>query len=226
MFKRWSKEELELLYEYYPEGGYFLCKAKGLDRKRDATLKKAQSLNLKVNNKNYNKGVSKVRWSDWELEILKKYYCSEGKNGVVRFLPHRSYSAIYLKACELGLTTEYVYDDNKWTESELEILSTYYPKGGVLACIEKGLNRTECAILKKASTLGIKMSEEDRLYLFNDSIKKVRDKYTLWSEEEINILINYFEEYGAKECQKQGIERDICSIYRKARSIGLKKGCK
>ena len=222
MLNRWSKEELDLLYKYYPDGGYFLCKEKGLKRKRDATLKKAQSLNLKVSNKNYNKGAIKPRWSDWELDILKEHYFEKGKNGMVALLPNRTYSAIYLKATELGLITECESDVNKWSDEELKILHNYYPKLGVLGCINNGLNRTECAIIKKANALGIKMSDEDRVCLFNDRVKSARGNYVLWSDFELEILETYFEDYGAKECQKRGIQRDIASIYRKAKSKGLK----
>lgn len=223
MLNKWSKEELELLYKYYPKGGYFLCKEKGLKRSRDATLKKAQSLNLKVSNKNYNKGNVKVRWSDWEIDMLKEHYLKKGKNGMVALLPHRTYSAIYLKATELGLITECESDINKWSDAELKILYSFYPKFGALGCIANGLVRTECAIIKKASTLGVKMSEEARIGLFNDRVKNVRDNYVLWSDFELEILDKYFLDYGAKECQRMGIQRDVTSIYRKARRMGLKE---
>lgn len=226
MYNRWTDKELAILEEYYPLGGYFLCKEKGLERRRDATLKKAQSLGLKVNDYNHLKIMPKVLWEEWELDILKENYVKVGKLGMTKLLPHRTEGAIFLKADSLGLHEKEIDIASKWSDEELDILKKYYSEYGPYGCKERGIDRTHCSIVKKANKLGLKMTDDAKFDLFCTKVRGVRKKYLQWTDEEISILKNNFIEIGAKGCKEKGLNREISSIYRKARELGLIKNKK
>lgn len=101
---RWSEEEIGILKEYYPIGGYRLCQEKGLGYKSKSSISsRAYALGIKmfeVNRCRY----GKESWTDEEISILKRYYPIGGyrlcqENG----LGHKSKSSIMGKARRLGL---------------------------------------------------------------------------------------------------------------------------
>lgn len=223
MVSRWTERELYILEEYYPKGGYFLCKSNGLDRPRDATLKKAQTLGVRVIKNGFKSGKNIDRWADWELAILSEEYPKKGKKGVANILTHRTESAIYVKAISKGLSCPTELRVDSWTPEELALLEIYYRDYGTVRCQEEGLNRSKSSIVKKANSMGLKMDKDKRAILLCNVIKDKRSSYLLWSDEELNILDTYYKDYGCKVCQSKGIDRVLTSIYRKAKSRGLTK---
>lgn len=162
----WSELEVDLLKKYYPIGGVKLCIAKGLNRTEAAIKEKIRQYypkDLLLHLTRTNKHV--YSWTDEELSILQKYYpkgCSKLciENGL-----YRTPVAICSKAKIVGVQVEDMGNiislkDSTWSEEELELLQTYYPKGGAKLCIEKGLNRTYLSIKTKADISEIRVVTE------------------------------------------------------------------
>ncbi len=205
---KWKDEEVEILKEYFPIGGYKLCQEKGITKNIQSIRTKAYSLSLYYN---------ALGWSDDEISILRKHYsiggyklCQEkGINVEIsilnKYYPKGGYKlcqekginrtelAIRRKAIALGIKV-----DKKWSESEIKILKEYYPKGGYKLCQEKGLKRKKEILRSKAKDLGLKVEG------------------ILWSDVEISILNKYYPKGGYKLCQEKGINRTKAAIRRKA----------
>lgn len=158
----WSEEELYILKKYYPKGGADLCISKGLKRSKDSIRKKVKiyfpehiKRRLRLNSNNPNV------WVSSEYALLKKYYAEGGTKLCKEKGLDRSSNSIRNKAREEKEKVEDLSKimklrDTAWSDNEINILKKYYPQGGTKLCIEKGLNRTSKAILKKAEDLGIK----------------------------------------------------------------------
>ena len=142
----WSDFELNILKQYYPIGGVDLCIEKGIvNRGRKAIVQQANKMNLVV----------RILWSPIEEKIIKEYYQIGGyKLCQEKGLQHRSKSQITNKAFLLGINK--VKKNEGWSKKELDLLSKYYPLGGVRLCIEKGLNRSLSSIRCKANKEGLK----------------------------------------------------------------------
>ena len=117
--KPWTKEEIKLLKENYPEGGVKQC-LNVLNRTPGSINYKAQSLNLKVANP-WN------RWKKEELNLIKSLY-SQDLNKLLKLLPGRSKDAIINQAAKLGVTRPSRMKSHKQYEQELfDIESELYP---------------------------------------------------------------------------------------------------
>lgn len=151
-------------------------------------------------------------WSKQELELLEIYYplgnaklCKE--KGI-----DRGIKAIRSKAFKLGLTNpHYKKRDSVWSEEELELLREYYPKGGLLLCRENGLLKGDFEIYYKAGREGLKIGSGRGLSKNN------------WTEEEINLLKEFYPKGGLPLCRKQGLKRSKDSTYVKVKELKLNR---
>ncbi len=148
----WTVGEMEILNKYYKEGGAYLCKQKGLDKSISVITRKADSLGIFKTVNRYVDG-----WSEEELKLLKRVYPGGGYIGCQKRGLNRSKHAINRKVKSLGIKKENSCRvlKNSWNYEELKILNTYYPIGGSLLCIEKGIKRSKIAIRRKANIEGI-----------------------------------------------------------------------
>ena len=64
------------------------------------------------------------RWTEKEIEILKKYYPSKGFGYVHELLPNRSEQACRHKALQLDICAK--REEIRWTKKEKQILKRYY----------------------------------------------------------------------------------------------------
>ena len=204
----WTDEEISILKEYYPIGGYRLCQKKGLNKTWNSTKYMVKKLGIIVENEKLGRYRS-TDWSKEDLDILVKYYpigcyqlCQE--NG----LCHKSKSSIMGKARRLGLI---VNKENRkkggkniWTEDEVNILRENYVKLGK-NIVELLPNRTWYSINEKAYQIGL---------------KTITHIYS-WSEEEINILKENFSELGNNIVELLP-NRTWHSIRMKAVRLGIK----
>lgn len=139
------------------------------------------------------------KWTDEEIEILKKWYPVEGLK-VRDKLEGRTKSSIQATATRLNLQSP----DRSWTDEEINKLKKYYPVEGVK--IAKRLNnRNRGAIKAQVAKLGIK---------FNGKQK--------WTEDEIEILKKY---YPKKDVNLNEFfpNRSVEAIKTKASKLGLYK---
>ena len=156
---------------------------------------------------------------------------------------------VSIRSCDN--TSSVTFKKGLWSNSELDILKNYYPKGGSNLCKEKGLIRSQYAILNKAFKLNLKYStatewtdaEIELLkkhykggisYLKKLGLKKsdrcIRSKakdlklikYSYWTENELEILKEYYKE-GATMVKEKGVDKSFSAIFCKAHRLGLKK---
>jgi hypothetical protein len=142
-------------------------------------------------------------YSDDEEKLLRQYYPEFGIDYCMQFFPNRSRDAVRRFAHKLQLKRTNVF----WTAEDEEFLRINYPIYGVKYCMEK-LNRTELMIKCKANYMGIKVVN--------------LSKYNrLWTDEELDILKNNYEQFGLDRCVELLPNREKTAISKKASDLGL-----
>lgn len=194
----WTSEELDLLVKYYPLGGVKLCIEKGLNRTIYSIQGMAKRLKIKYL-------PSQSTWTEEDINIVSKFYPMGGvqlclDNG----LSHRSIEDIKYIAKFFGIKK-----NNLWNEEYDNIIREYYQTEGSVGCIKHGVERTKEQIQRRAKILGLGYRNMDE-----------REN---WTDEELNILYTYYEEYGPLYCIEKGLSHHSRqSIYHKASNLGLK----
>lgn len=142
-------------------------------------------------------------YTDAEEELLRRYYPEFGIDYCMQFFPSRSRSAVIGFANKLQLKRTNVF----WTKEEEDFLRTNYPLYGIKYCMEK-LDRTRLMIKCKANYMGLKV---ENLSKYNRQ----------WTEEELDILKNNYEQFGIDYCVELIPSREKTAISKKASDLGL-----
>lgn len=185
--KSWTKDEIELLKQYYPIEGEN-CVKRFPNRTVHSIKGKAKCLHIQA--------IRKTPYTEKELDIIRKYYPIEGEKCAVR-LPGRNPKCIAKKASNLKIAGP---KNTAWTKDEIELLKQYYPKYGIQYCMEL-LHKSYSQITNKVS----------RLKLYKD---------TCWTDEEISILKQYYPTEGSK-CANRLEHRSKGSVRNKAIHLGV-----
>lgn len=125
---------------------------------------------------------------------------------------NREIGAIRNRANKLGCRCVDVDTSNipnayaKWEEDIIRYY--YYPKGGVVGCQKKGLQRSYNAILLKDHKMGL------------SRVGKV-SKITGWCDYAYDLLYLIYPKYGVKGCIAKGLNRSSNFINKKAKEKGL-----
>ena len=138
-------------------------------------------------------------WTEEEIEIIKKYYSSEGSRGCAERLKNRKIATIDRVARKLGI--EYIGDS--WQPNEDEIIKKYYPTEGTSGCVKRLSGRTPTAITARASRIGVNLNPP-------------------WSEEELQLLKCYYPVEGAEGVKKYLPHKTVNQIASKAQSLKIK----
>lgn len=150
--KAWTQEENAVLYKRFPNEGEECFKDEILkDRTYDACVQQVRKLNLEYVSKR-----NLVKWTNEDIQYMKKYYPILGKLCFKKFAP-KSETACYAFKNQLGLE----YNGPRGPKDEifklpledLEILIEYYPKEGTkcfnrLKAYAIGLLKEQVRILK------------------------------------------------------------------------------
>lgn len=166
----------------------------------------------------YNLKVQK--WTDNEIEILKKHYPTMG-SAVVSMLPGRNKKSIIAMACSMQIK----YINDRWTPEEDEIIRKHYPSIGskVSELLPK---RNPSTIRVRAIQLNVKYTaldwtpEEDRILRehypsmayevisllpnktkmqISDRVKTLKIRYEkYWTPEEDEIIRKHYSSMGSK----------------------------
>ena len=177
-WKKWGSEEDAILIEYYPKEGWGVISRLPIPRTKSSIEGRAHFLRLRIERKKPRN--SDRLWSDEEVEILNKYYPTEGTK-VQKRLPNRSATSITQQAHLRGIKTT---TKNKWSEEEIRILKEEYPTMGV-KIIDKLNNKSRQSICMKASSLGIKNMSKSSRY----KTKETKD-----------FIIKNYPELGSRKC--------------------------
>lgn len=191
---KWTQKDIEILKNNYFDKDIIQL-SKILNRPENSIRVRASELNLKKYNK----------WTSEEIEILKKEYVYNKTENIVKLLSKHSLGSIDKKAKEVGIKRQNIKKP-KWSIEELKQLKTMFENNYSLKRIGITLGRSSCSINIKRRKLGI---------LFG------KDK---WTEEEINILKNYYSIMTNRDIKKNFLNnRTLSSIGTKIRLIGLVK---
>lgn len=153
------------------------------------------------------KKYNSTAWQAWEIDIIKKYYPTEGASGCYEALNNK-WKSQYLTKYPRNLHTIAVYASQTlkifrcnlfWTEHEIEYLKNHYPNEGE-SCFAN-IDRSTPACSNMVRKLGITHDTE-------------------WTTDEDNILIRDYPKMGADCFYK--IHRSRYACKNRARTLGLK----
>ena len=193
MPKRFTKEELSnIVNDYYNSTPLYKLSEK-YGRKPEVILAKLRSIGIYEN--------KTIRWNNEELEILKNNYSTTDWDVLSNLLYRHNKEDIITKASKLGIKREQYF----WSEEDIDILKNSYSKGLPLKDIEKLLNGkfNQQSIATKANKLGVV------------KIKK-------WTDEETDIIKNYYSFMPLDEICKLLPNRKRNNIIAKAKNLGIK----
>lgn len=139
-------------------------------------------------------------WSEKETRILKKLYKNTPNKEIAKLLDGKSVDAVANKARTLNLKKE----DTSWTEKEIDILKNNYSTKNIDELKKMLPNRSEKTIRTNANLLKLK-------------------KASKWNKNEDTILLNNYENLGARECAKllDSGKHSESQIKRRAYELGL-----
>lgn len=111
-----------------------------------------------------------ARWSEEEVDILKQYYSVESVEQLMKRLPGRKASAIYVKGWKLGMTRDY----GLYTPEEITTIMTNLGCQDIKEIAQKLPGRTYESVRAKMHSMGVTTGarrrwtpEEDRIILDN-----------------------------------------------------------
>lgn len=174
----WTEEEDNILRDAYKKytGPDIILEAVRRLKGRSYEGVRERAWKLGLRNKN--------SWSEEEDNIIRENYnvllVSEIANKLVESgFKKRTISSLQSRIYKLGLE----HKNATWSEEEDEIIRKHYPEGGVDACVKFGLNeRSTLAIYTRAKFLKVKK----------------QDMFEAWSDEELNIVREYYPAEGRK----------------------------
>lgn len=150
----WSQKADDIVRQYYPIEG------------SDGVYKRLASLGMSVTKSRIRDRAKKVLgvkgpqvWTQEELDILRKFYPTEGVDGISKRLKK---SKLQIKNKAFKLKLKYVGVHNReWTKEEDDIIIKNYSFGGVDRCADL-LDRSREAIVSRAKILNVKVSTQAR----------------------------------------------------------------
>ena len=168
----WSPEEIEVLKKGYSEIGPQV-KALLPDRSIPSVVTMAQRVGIRAPTK---------KWTKEEDDIIKTYFSQMGPGVASLLNGRRTETACYRRARTLGVL--FSAEEIKWSDHELAILKEHYPQIGSKTH-ELLPGRTASACQNMAARLNLTCRAKP-----SGGNKK-------WSEEELEILKEYYSELGA-----------------------------
>lgn len=164
-----TDDDIIFLKDNYPKGNWDKIKERFPDVDKQYIYKFASKNNIKAD-----KFLSN-RWSEYELDILKKYYTEkDGIKKIQELLPNRKYKAITTKAKRIGLKSrEY------WSCEEDSLLSELYDNTMIDDIMPYFPNRSRNALILHAESLGlrsvVKYSKDEEQFII-DNWKNMSDE--------------------------------------------------
>jgi hypothetical protein len=150
-----------------------------------------------------------MSWSKKEESILIQNYNGISTKDLLDLLPNRSISAIKNRAYQLNLKRNVkIEHPSIWSDIEILTLKDSWANTSKKEIIDLIPNRTYSAIMTKAGELGL---------------KKNKDITTIWSDEELEILIENYEKCNTKDLIPYLNNKTLKQIQRKAGYLNLRK---
>jgi DNA-binding CsgD family transcriptional regulator len=208
----WTKTEIRELRRMYLSSSSGEI-AEKLNRSRHAVQTKIKKLGLFLEFKEKGlirktKGGSN-KWSDREIDILKKLYPQKSKEHIAKKLG-RSPRAVAIKVGRLGLVTG-TPGKNVWNDKDDAFLKKYIARWPIER-IAKKLKRTPNAAQRRAWNK----------HFLKNCPNQHHTEQRLWTTQEIRKLESWFDRYSKQEIAIK-LGRSLQSIIAKAKRLDLKK---
>ncbi len=147
-------------------------------------------------------------WLEEEDDIIREYYPDEGEE-VVKRLSGRTISAVKMRAWKIGAKSRNTRSYMKWTDEEKEIIREYYPSEGN-SVLKRLPGKTKRQLIGHTFNKGLYYSNHKKKF-----------EVVEWSEEEDNILHEYYPSEGSKIISRLP-GRTSNAIKTRASFLGLK----
>lgn len=150
------------------------------------------------------------KWTDEEIEILRKYYPISGSKRVHNLLPHRTRGAIAAKANSLGIKIGVGHGETvgNWTNKEVDLLKEIYLKSPEEELVKLFPERSYIAIRAKAKRIGL---------------HKRTSPCLKWTKEEDKIIEALYRNSKKEELLKKLPNRTWGAIRQRGRILGIKR---
>lgn len=163
-----------------------------------------------------NKGIPRPHWTDDEDAIVVETYPDVDSciKKLAKTGSHRNRDSVMRRAKKLGLNE--TMSNRPWTETEDKILMDNYSKVGAEAVVDMladvGIERTQSAVLSRASALGV---------------KRGGNVDGRWTDEEVEIVKEFYPIGGVaaveRELLSHGYERSRSAINSRVQIVGARK---
>jgi len=171
--------------------------------------------------------LTRLKWSDEEIELLKNNYEHESLDSIQEMLPRFELHKIRQKASKLGLKRKAKrnyskgYKVKRWTSDEVALLKQLYPYN-TNEFIQSKINRFSTKeIRRKANSLNLNKLDDVKA-LEKEQLQNKLHGERKWTDEEVDLLINNYEQLGSKGMVKLLTNRTSTMISSKAAKLGLK----
>ena len=185
----WSYDEKNILYQYYQTSTTMqeiMAMLPGRAKTSVFTMAKVLGLSR-----------PSPLWSPGEIQILKRYYPSEGKS-VIRRLPGRSTNTVASKASELGIRFENG-DHHPWNEDDWDKLQRHQNES-IIALRRLFPERSKASLRTAKYHLKKRLAENTNKAgnISADTTRtgmsgKNKIKVSRWTDAEKNVLITWYE---------------------------------
>lgn len=171
--------------------------------------------------------ISRLFWTEEEIEILKEHYEYSSHEKLEEVLPRFTIEKMRIKASQLGIKRKVKRTYKKkgkkrtWSKEEVEKLKKIFSITPNTELTDK-FDRSLREINRKANSLDLHKTEKTKEIDKNNKINAmVGDKG--WTEKENKIIKKYYPTRGQAGVQKLLPNKTLSAIKTKAERLGLKK---
>lgn len=183
----YTKEDIDFLKEYYPDGNWDKINERFPNLSKTAIYRKCQKLSIKSNNTHRNNwDISKTRkyWTDEETQILIDNFSKIPIDELLNLLPNRNINMIMSKARIYNLKSFHILTST-WKEEEVKFIKDNWL---IMPDIQmaKILNKTQRAIKWKREECGL-FRQQKNVNSYLDISHYLRGQNSKWKKESMKI---------------------------------------
>ena len=145
-------------------------------------------------------------WTEEEIELIKKYYPSEGLKCYKRLNGTRTIDAVRGLVARLGLKCE--LGGVRFSNKEIELIKSMWEDGKTTSEIAKATNRFVGTIASTLTRLGLREKHQPRLEWTEEEIKILTENYPKMGRKVMSLLPNKSEWSIVGQATRLGLKRE------------------
>ena len=171
--------------------------------------------------------LSRMRWTEEELDILRRNCADHSVTELMAMLPGRTDSAIEIMIRKFGLprfrpAAPPSADWREWAEAERDIVRQHYAGYSMKDLLAMLPGRTSGAIVAMAAKLGVGKSRDAKAR----NRREAQGCGELWTDEELRLLRERYADAGKRELMAMLPGRTYGAISEMTRKMGIRKSKK